>query len=99
MNKVKRPLVKSPAAIVRIGIDWLRLLETGDTVAASVWSCDDPSITFSRQLLTGSLAACRISGGEAGKSYKVYNTITTTSGDTDRRYIVVDIEEIQLTVE
>ena len=99
MNKVKRPLVKSPVATVRIGIDWSRLLDTDDTVSTSTWSCEDSEILFSREQLTGSTAACRISGGIAGHTYKVYNTITTRSGDTDRRYILVEIEDTQLTVE
>ena len=99
MYSVKHPLVKSPVSIVRAGINWTQFLESGDTVVTSVWSCDSDDITFSRQQLVGNTASCRIGGGIAGSSYEVFNTITTSSGDIDRRYFVVEIDDTQLSIE
>lgn len=96
MLEVKSPFTKSSVSILEIGISWSKLLGNTDTIASSVWSCDSPDITFSRQQISGALASCLISGGTDGSRYEVFNTVTTATGLVDRRYIVVEIEETQL---
>jgi len=69
-------------------IPWAVLLN-GDTIAASSWTAADLTIEDSSS--TDSTTTVRLSGGEGGRTYKVYNTITTASGYVYRRVFVLAV--------
>lgn len=86
-----RNLIKSAVSVVDIGINWSAWL-SGDTIVASEWSTD-PAITISRQQMTNTTTSCYIAGGVAGKTYKVFNKITTDNDLIESRFITISIED------
>jgi hypothetical protein len=60
-------------------VDWTAWLETGDTVAASVWAVPT-GITEVSAAFDTHRATIILSGGTAGVHYEVVNTITTATG-------------------
>jgi len=77
-------------------ISWSQWLPSGDTITSSSWSVEtisgdsDPLVSTD----TGSTTVTTLitlSGGTEGNMYKVYNTITTNGGLTDRRYFRVKV--------
>lgn len=78
-------------------MDWSQWLPAGETISTSTWSLEtitgdtDPLVNESYNH-TDSSSLIEISGGTIGKIYKVYNTITTTSGYQDRRYFRIKVK-------
>ena len=87
-----RNLIKSAVSVVDIGINWAGWLNTGDTIVASEWQTD-PAIAISRQQMSTTTTSCYIAGGVVGKTYKVFNKITTDNDLVESRFITVSIEE------
>ena len=71
-------------AALTYSIDYTAMLN-GDTITASTWSCRD-AITITPSL-NGQIASAKISG-KAG-NHTIVNKITTASGQTDERLIVL----------
>jgi hypothetical protein len=73
---------KPAAAVLDYSIDWTQWL-AGDTLASSSWTCD-PGITGTPVgLSTGATRTTLwLSGGTAGQSYNIADTVTTTAGRT-----------------
>ena len=65
-------------------LDWSDALEDGDSIAQSEWT-HEPGIIVARKSFTDTGATSWISGGLAGVSYLVRNTITTGTGRQDSR--------------
>jgi hypothetical protein len=75
---------KTPLATLDFTQDWSSWLATGDTVTVSAWTLET-GLTEDSSSNTTTTATIVISGGTAGKVYKVENTVTTANGlDTSR---------------
>ncbi len=89
---------KDPDATKDYAVDWTLLLATDETITASAWAVDDPDLVIeSASPLAPSilLGVCTVwlSGGVAGSTYKVTNTITTSRGMIDERTITIKVKE------
>jgi hypothetical protein len=86
-----RIFVKDPEATLDYGFDWGPWLQA-DTIATSNWSAD-AGITLvpASDTFTDTTTAVFISGGTAGQSYDVINTITTNGSRTDERTITIKV--------
>ena len=87
-----RNLPKSAISVLDIGINWVDWLNDGDTIITSEWTAD-PEITISRQQLTATSTSCYIAGGIGGKTYRIFNKITTDDDLVESRFITISIEE------
>lgn len=89
---------KDPESALDYLISWSEWLPSGDTIATSTWSIEaitgdtDPLVTTSNGS-TDTATTVNLSGGTTGNLYRVYNTITTTGGLTDRRYFRVKVKD------
>lgn len=72
--------------------DWSELT-IGDPLATSTWTCSDPALTITNQLVTGSTASAWFSGGVANTWYRIVNTVVTTAGRRDQRVAMLFIRE------
>ena len=81
---------KDPSAILNYSLDWaLWLVE--DTIQSSSWSGGGLSVVSSDNSTT--TASVVVSGGTAGKTYDLTNTITTAAGLVDQRTIRITVAE------
>lgn len=83
--------VKDPSAILDYAIDWSTWLGS-DTIATSTWSAS-AGITINSNTNTTTRATVWLSGGTAGNTYQLTNTITTAGGRTDQRTIAVEVKD------
>ena len=78
-------------------ISWSQWLPGGDTISTSSWSVESISgdadpLASTDTGKTDTTTTITLSGGTTGNIYKVYNTITTAGGLTDRRYFRVKVK-------
>lgn len=88
---------KDTDAILTYSLDWTDWLTNGETLSSSLFtvetlSGDSDPLTKVSQSSTDYVATVKISGGTSGKIYKVYNTVTTSGGLTERRYFRIRVE-------
>jgi hypothetical protein len=84
---------KDPRATLDYSVDWTEWL-AGDTITASQWSISGgPELSITNTSNTASIATVWLTGGTAGKSYRVSNVITTAAGRTDARTLIINVEE------
>ena len=84
---------KDPRATLDYSVDWTEWL-AGDTITSSQWSVSGGSeLSITNSSHTASIATVWLTGGTAGKSYRVSNVITTAVGRTDARTLVINVEE------
>lgn len=86
--------VKDPAAVLDFRHDWTDWLTGGETIATSTWSVSPAGLTVDSDSATGTTATVYVSGGTAGKVYRLTNRITTNANParTDERTVVVRVE-------
>lgn len=88
---------KDPEAALDYLLSWTNWLPSGDTISSSSWSIEaitgdtDPLVSTSDSS-TDTTTVVNLSGGTSGNLYKVYNTIETNGGLTDRRYFRVKVK-------
>jgi hypothetical protein len=92
---------KDTTAKLTYTLDWVSWLPSGSTIATSVWTVENPAgdaVALANDGIsnTTTKASIILSGGTAGYVYKVYNTITTSSGSIDRRFFRVKVRERSL---
>lgn len=85
-------MIKHSGATLDYRIDWSAWLDT-DTIATSTWSAD-PGITKQADFHDSHAATVWLSGGTAGQSYTVTNTITTADGRTEQRALTIIVEDL-----
>ena len=89
-------LLKDPAAVLDYTIDWgAEYLAAGDMLASSEWSVtpDEPGgVSIAGSDFGASTSTAKAAGGIAGHLYNLVNRITTGSGRTDERSIVIRVE-------
>lgn len=89
-------LLKDPQAVLDYAIDWgTDYLGDGDILTASSWAVD-PDEPGGVQVVGSSVgdtvSTVQVSGGIAGRIYRVSNQVTTLNGRTDDRSIVLRVE-------
>lgn len=71
---------KTPTGVLDFAQDWSNFLSS-DTISTSTWTVET-GLTVDSDANTSTTATAVISGGTAGRVYKVQNTITTANGLT-----------------
>jgi hypothetical protein len=74
-------------------IDWSAALIAGDTISTSTWSVTPSGLTLASPLVEGNVARIRVSGGNAGSTYQIKNTVTTAQG-----LVLVEIVPMSISV-
>lgn len=89
---------KDPDAALGYLLSWTDWLPSGDNITVSSWSVeaisgDTDPLSVSSSSNTDSTTTVNVTGGTSGNIYKVYNTIETSGGLTDRRYFRIKVKE------
>ena len=71
---------KQPGERLDYDIDFTKWMTDGDVLALATAAADDASLTVEAPQVIPPLVKVWISGGNAGKSYKVTVTVTTADG-------------------
>lgn len=88
---------KDSEATLTYSLDWTDWLTNGETISSSVFAIEsitgdaDPLVRDA-QSASSTITTVRLSGGTSGKLYKVYNTVVTSGGLTERRYFRIKVE-------
>jgi hypothetical protein len=89
-------LMKDPAAVLDYSIDWgSEYLAEGELLAASEWSAnpDEPGgVAIVGSDFETTTSSVTVTGGIAGRMYRLANLIATDSGRIDERSIVLRVE-------
>lgn len=83
---------KDPDAKLDYAIDWSSWLAAGETITASAWTVAT-GITEVISSFNDTTTKIWLSGGTAGTTYTIANTITTSDGRIDERTFDVIVEE------
>lgn len=83
---------KDPSAILDYGFDWEDWLD-GDTISTSSWVVSPSGLTASPNTKTSNTTTVWLSGGTAGSTYQLTNTIVTAAGRTDQRTMLVAVQD------
>lgn len=93
-----KQVTKAPADVLDFTYDWNGSataggpwMATGDTISTSTWSAP-AGITIASDTETTTTSTVWLSGGTAGSSYDVVNTITTAGGRTKTLTLRVKVE-------
>ena len=76
----------APLSNLDYGFDWTQWLAAGENISISTWDIDS-GLTPSGAQVISNVTSVLVTGGVAGISYKLKNTITTTDGRVDSRTI------------
>jgi hypothetical protein len=88
---------KDPGAKLNYTIDWTDWMPTSGTITTSTWALQTitgdaaPLVNHATSIDTYKTSVT-ISGGTAGKIYKVTNTITLGTGLIDKRYFRLNVK-------
>jgi hypothetical protein len=88
--------LKDPGGALDYSADWAALLAPGVTLVASGWAVapdEAGGLVAGAATHTATTATVRLSGGIAGRSYRVVNRVTLSDGNVDERSLVVRVEE------
>lgn len=92
-----RTFLKDPDATLDYAVDWSAWL-AGDTLSASEWIVPE-DLTQDGETHTDTVATVVLSGGEAGRTYRITNRITTAGGRvTDETIYVLVVDSDALVV-
>jgi hypothetical protein len=78
---------KDPAETIDYSIDWTGRLATAETISGSSWSA--PGLTVVSTSYLSAISTVWVSGGSAGTTYDLVNTITTSGGRTLRQTVAM----------
>lgn len=92
---------KDAASVLTYTLDWSDWLPTGTTISSNTFTVetitgDAAPLTKTAQSNTDTTSTVKVSAGTVGNIYKIYNTITTTGGLTDKRYFRIKVESRSL---
>lgn len=89
-------LMKDPGAVLDYSIDWrAEYLAASELLASSDWSAvpqETDGVAVVGSDFDASTSTVTLSGGIAGRIYRVVNRIATDAGRIDERSIVVRVE-------
>lgn len=85
---------KDSEGTLSYALDWSQWLPSEDTIDTSSWTAetitgDTDNISITGYTNDTTSTTVTLTGGTSGNLYKIYNTITTANGLTDRRYFRV----------
>lgn len=83
---------KDPNAILDYAVDWSQWLTSGETISVSTFTVGS-GLTKEAESNTTTKATVWLSGGTAGKVYRVVNRITTNQARTDDRTLLIKVIE------
>jgi hypothetical protein len=88
---------KDAASVLTYTLDWSDWLPTGSTITTNTYTVetitgDAAPLVKSAQSNTNTTTTIKVSAGTAGNIYKVFNTIITSGGLTDKRYFRIKVE-------
>lgn len=82
---------KNPGEVVDIPVNWAERLGAV-TISASSWDSSSVDLTATVSTFTDQQTIVRVSGGVAGQTYFLQNTVTTDDGQTLFCYVRIIIE-------
>jgi hypothetical protein len=88
-------LLKDPQAVLDYSVDWGAEYLLGDLIADSQWCVepDEPAgVTIVGNDFDATTATVKAGGGLPGKLYRLVNDVVLQSGRTDRRSVVLRVE-------
>lgn len=88
-------ILKDPAAVLDYSVDWKTSYLADETLASSNWSVvplEAGGVTIDGTSYDGDSASVHVSGGLAGKIYRLINTVVTNTGREDCRSILMRVE-------
>lgn len=80
---------KAPTAILQYSFDWSEWL-SGAAIQSSAWQADD-GLTVDSDTTVGPVTTVTLSGGAAGETYRVHNTVESDAGETDVRTVLIAV--------
>lgn len=83
---------KDPSAILDYGFEWADWLD-GDTISTSSWAVSPAGLTASPNTKTPATTTVWLSGGTAGSTYQLTNTIVTAAGRSDQRTMLIAVQD------
>lgn len=88
---------KDAASVLTYTLDWSDWLPSGSTISTNTYTVetitgDATPLVKSAQSNTSTTTTIKVSAGTAGNIYKVFNTIITSGGLTDKRYFRIKVE-------
>ena len=90
-------LMKDPVAVLDYSIDWgAEYLGDGELLAGSEWSVlpnEPDGVSIVGSDFDAATSTVKAAGGVAGRLYRLMNVISTDSGRTDERSIVLRVED------
>lgn len=89
-------LLKDPDEVVDFSVDWDAedWLVEGEAISTSTWSVDPSGeLAVDSNSETTTVATAVVSGGEAGKTYRLTNEIVTDQARTGHKSVIVRVEE------
>ena len=89
-------LLKDPQALLDYSVDWGAEYLSGDVLAESSWSVspvEDGGVAVAGSRFDLLVATVEVSGGVAGKIYRVTNHVVTASGRADSRSVMLRVEK------
>lgn len=89
-------LLKDPAALLDYAIDWGAEYLGDDLIAESAWSvtpAESGGVTIAGSDFDAKVSTVKAAGGIAGHVYRLINQVTTGSGRSDSRSIVLRVEK------
>jgi len=86
--------IKDPNAVLDYGFDWSDWLQSGEIISSSSWINPD-SITINSNSHLDTSTVIWVSGGTAGKSYRLTNRIVTNNSParTEDRTLLIEVQE------
>lgn len=88
-------LLKDPEAVLDYSVDWGAEYLLGDLIAESQWSVDpdEPGgVAIVGNDFDATTSTVKAGGGLPGKLYRLVNDVVLQSGRTDRRSVVLRVE-------
>lgn len=93
-------ILKDPASTLTYEVDWTDWMPTGDTISSSSFAVSTVSgdtaamsISLSGRVPSTERVYAKITGGSAGNTYTITNTVITDGGSTDVRRFRIKVEE------
>ena len=89
-------LVKDPATRIEYEFDWSAAYPEGPAVTASEWSVEPDEVggaNIAASAHDASQSSVTLTGGIAGRVYRVINRVTLSDGQIDERSMSVRVEE------
>lgn len=87
--------LKDPGAVLDYSVDWGAEYLAGDVLTASDWSVapeETDGVIVVGSDFDASSATVKVSGGIAGRIYRLVNRVVTEGGRLDERSVVLRVE-------